>query len=208
MNSRLFMVLCLMITTCLCFGQSHYLIKSFDAYKDKNRIILNWSIKKGNSCFGIGILRSENGRDYTKIGEIQGICGSNESETNYTFVDESPNHANYYVLELGFSGKTDPPIFVKFISLDGKTSKVIPNPAIYTAYVLFDNPNNEKHTVRFYSNDGKLIRQNITNEDKVYISLENLDDRLLGGPFQKTYYYTIHDAQNSKISDGIFMFNN
>lgn len=208
MNSRLFMVLCLMITTFLCFGQSHYLIKSFDAYKDKNRIILNWSIKKGNSCVGIGILRSENGRDYTKIGEIQGICGSNESETNYTFVDESPNHANYYVLELGFSGKTDPPLYVKFISLDGKASKVIPNPAIYTAYVLFDNPNNEKHTVRFYTNDGKLIRQNITNEDKVYISLENLDDRLLGGPFQKTYYYTIHDAQNSKISDGIFMFNN
>lgn len=208
MNSKLFMVLCLMITTCLCFGQSHYLIKSFDAYKDKNRIILNWSIKKGNSCVGIGILRSENDINYTKIGEIHGICGDNESETNYTFVDESPNHANYYVLELGASGITDPPLFVKFISLDGKASKVIPNPAIYTAYVLFDNPNNEKHTVRFYSNDGKLIRQNITNEDKVYISLENLDDRLLGGPFQKTYYYTIHDAQNSKISDGIFMFNN
>ena len=208
MNSRLFMVLCLMITNYLCFGQSHYLIKRFDAYKDKNRIILNWSIKKGNSCVGIGILRSENDINYTKIGEIQGICGDNESETNYTFIDESPNHANYYVLELGASGITDPPLFVKFISLDGKASKVIPNPAIYTAYVLFDNPNNEKYTVRFYSNDGKLIRQNITNEDKVYISLENLDDRLLGSPFRKTYYYTIHDAQNSKIADGIFMFNN
>ncbi|MBK8888479.1 MAG: hypothetical protein IPN46_18895 [Saprospiraceae bacterium] len=130
MNSRLFMVLCLMITNYLCFGQSHYLIKRFDAYKDKNRIILNWSIKKGNSCVGIGILRSENDINYTKIGEIQGICGDNESETNYTFIDESPNHANYYVLELGASGITDPPLFVKFISLDGKASKVIPNPAV------------------------------------------------------------------------------
>jgi len=82
-----------------------------NAIKDKDRIILQWTIKKGSSCIGIGIFRSTDAINFEVIGEIKGVCGSTEFAQAYHFIDENPikNKTNYYVLEMGFSGKTTPP---------------------------------------------------------------------------------------------------
>ena len=80
------------------WSQSHYILDNLSAIKDKNRVIINWTIKRGNSCIGIGIFRSVDRTNYELIGEIQGICGSTEFAQAFHFIDENPvkNKTNYY----------------------------------------------------------------------------------------------------------------
>jgi hypothetical protein len=88
----------------------HPILKNFVARQLDDQVILQWTIIEGQTCFGIRIERSENDSVFKKIGEISGVCGSPDEDIIFTFTDSLPleNKINYYRLELGSQGYSDP----------------------------------------------------------------------------------------------------
>jgi hypothetical protein len=53
--------------------------------------------------------------------------------------------------------------------------KVYPNPMTKNAYILFDNPNNEKHKLVFYNTEGRIMREmNDITTDRILFKRDNL----------------------------------
>lgn len=200
--------LCLLsLTFCLTslYGQSHYLLSKLEATRHENRIILSWTIKQGGSCFGIGIFRSTDNNEFEKIGEITGNCGSSENEQNFIFIDDNPvkNMINYYVLEMGFSGKTNPPLKAEFFDFDKNISKVIPNPFKDSARILFINPDFTAYTLYIFDESGKLLKTAISKGDFFILSSDDIhfNTPATAGKF----YYTIADEKGQRITSGILI---
>lgn len=191
-------------------AQNHEILNRFQAIKDKDRVILLWTIKQNSSCQGIGILRSTNNRDFVQIGKIEGVCGSPSEEQHFTYVDENPvpNKTNYYVLELGFSGQTIPSLKVEFIDLSTSSSIVIPNPALYSTTIHFHNPNNEKHELFIYDLTGKYVWKGTTHSDSYHFDIMHIED-LSTASFnipRNMYHYIIRTESGKKISSGKIFF--
>lgn len=190
-------------------SQSHYLLDNLNAIKDKDRIILQWTIKKGSSCIGIGILRSTDAINFEVIGEIKGVCGSTEYAQAYHFIDENPirNKSNYYVLELGFSGKTTPPLRIEYIELGTNKSKVIPNPMSGEGRIYFENPNNENHTLHIFDAVGKYVFKYNSNEEYFTVNLSSLEEiETAAFNFNASrYFYYITDSNGKKVTSGYFI---
>lgn len=200
--------LCLLsITFCLTslYGQSHYLLSKFEATRHENRIILSWTIKQGGSCFGIGIFRSTDNTEFEKIGEITGNCGSSENEQNFIYIDDNPvkNMINYYVLEMGFSGKTKPPLEAEFFDFDKNSSKVIPNPFKDSARILFINPDFATYTLYIFEESGKLLKTAISKEDAFILTSDDIHYNTPAT--ERKFYYIITDEKGQRITSGIFI---
>ena len=88
------------------FAQRHPILGKFYLSENKGTVDLHWSIMEGSTCNGIQIYRSNDSIQFSKIGEISGVCGSISEEQSYTFSDVNPfrNQVNYYRLELGIHG--------------------------------------------------------------------------------------------------------
>lgn len=186
-------------------GQSHYLLSRLEVTRHDNRIILTWTIKQGGSCFGIGIFRSTDNTEFEKIGEISGNCGSAEEDLAYTFIDEKPvkNKINQYVLEMGFSGKTAPPLEIEYFEFDKNSSKVIPNPITTSGKVLFINPNNTRHTLSILDLNGKILKVISTESDHFKLSDEIFD--IIHPVSSNQYFYLISDEKGKRVSSGHFI---
>jgi len=199
----------LFVISIQAFSQHNAILSRFQAFKDKNRVILNWTIRQGNSCVGIGIFRSTDSIHFETIGEIQGICGSFDAAQNFTFIDENPvkNKTNYYVLELGFTGKTEPPLAVEFIEIGESKSKVVPNPNNGSGTIYFFNPNNENHTLQVYDSQGKHAFIAKSNQDYFSFSLDNMEEiEIASFNFPESKYsYIIINQANKIITSGIIL---
>lgn len=187
------------------FSQSHWFIDDFKGIKTNGKVILNWTIKKDNTCNGILILRSTDNSDFEVIGRIEGICGSSDSAQDYTFVDEEPilNKTNYYKLEFGLFGKTEPSLAIKFIDLSKTGSKVYPNPFLSETNIAFVNPNKSDHRVDIFDSTGKLVFRFVTNDDEVYVLfLTEVDQTQIIYPISTLYIYRIYDENNVLVASG------
>ena len=205
MKIRFIFLLVFLMINSISHAQSHYLLSRLEAFRADNRVIINWTIRRGGSCFGIGILRSVDKINYTVIGEISGDCGSSESEQSYTFTDENPvkDKVNFYVLEMGFSGKTEPPLSVEYFDFAKNESKVIPNP-IYTAgKIHFINPDYTPHTLTVFDESGKLIKTVYTNTEYFGLTSDILDTKSTFG--SNKFYYTIAEENGKRVSSGFFL---
>ena len=196
----------LILMTCLssAYGQSHYLLSRLEATKDRNGIILNFTIKQGGSCFGIGILRSTNNSDFEKIGEIAGVCGSAETEQNFVYIDENPvkNKIHYYVLEMGFSGKTAPPLEAEYFDFEKNKSIVFPNPMNSDGKIKFINTSPGKYRLYLYDIQGRFISDQSTDTDEFLVYLTTVDPEHYSA--NNKYLYTILNPGGQIISSGIF----
>lgn len=179
-------------------AQSHYLLDNFSAFRDGKRIILTWTIGQGNSCIGIGIYRSKDDLEYEKIHEFFGECGSPSKAQFYSFVDENPiqNSDNFYVLELGFSGRTTP-VLVTFEALPDSGSKVVPNPVSDSATIIYLNPNEKMNVLKFFNNSGQLITEITSSKSTVTLPIEQFSPGI--------YFYEISDFNQNRVSSGKFV---
>ena len=195
-----FITMTILLSTLTLTGQHHYLLDDFRVFKEKDRVILNWTLKKGSTCVGTGILRSTDGVNYEVIGEYQGICGSNESAQSYNFIDESPvkNAKNYYLLELGFSGKTDPALVIEYIDISKENYKVIPNPTSDVANIYFDNPTGENHILRLYDSAGSIIKSYKSSTDIFIIDVSNSIERNFYAHFSDKMYFFMIAEENGQ----------
>jgi hypothetical protein len=188
-------------------AQTHYLLSALDALKDNNRVILTWTIKKGNSCIGITIYRSVDNVNFKKIGEIQGACGSTEYAQSYLFIDESPikNRTNYYSLELGFSGRTEPSLAVQFIDFSQKKSVVLPNPVTSNGKIHIENPDHQKRNLFIFNKSGQKIYEDNSNNEFFPISLSQLNDQFSS---LTTFFYLITDQFGKFVDSGPILIGN
>lgn len=182
----------------LLSGQAHYLLDHFSAYRDQNRIILTWTVGKGNSCIGIGVYRSTDNIEFKNIHNIFGECGSPEFAKYYSYVDENPvkNQTNYYQLELGFSGRTTS-VAVRYDEIPEAGSLLSPNPVSHTAKLLFENREGKSLWIRIYNAQGTLLTQYPSGDESILLDLSGLVEGL--------YFYTISDRDNKLRSRGRFI---
>lgn len=173
-----------------CHAQEHYLLDSFKAIKDKNRVILLWTMKKGSTCIGTGILRSTDGINFEKIGEVSEVCGDLEKQKTYQYIDQEPviGATNYYVLELGFSGKTEPPVKTSFRDFGGKSSIVIANPG-KNVTIYFNNPDQDLYTFRLYSSIGNPVFSANTRAEELTIEPELFSLRPVKAFYMPDHFY-------------------
>lgn len=185
--------------TFVTLGQGHNMLVRFNAIADDDRIIVNWTIARNQSCIGIGIFRSSDGINYVKIGEIQGICGSTDEDQPFTYIDENPfvNSYNYYKLELGFNGQSQASDPVYFFSLVDNASRAFPNPTKEYSYIYFSNPSNLPYNLWVYSSESELVSHQSTNQEFFILTLT---PQQLGN--SKYVFYVITNKFNEKIASG------
>lgn len=158
----------------------HPALSAFLYIKERDKVILTWTIKRNNSCNGIGIYRSNDFEDYILIGRIEGICGSADNETNFTFVDSSPDiqGINYYKLSIGLEGETNPPLKVEYIKYPPNGILIIPNPSSqsYPIEIYWSNIDRNLCTIKIYTLDGVMRECYQTTEDRMILFDSNFDE--------------------------------
>ncbi len=208
LSVRCFVILLFILSTGFhVYAQDHYLLDNFTATKDRARIILTWTMKAGATCFGTGILRSDSNSDFKVIGNIPGICGSEDEKMTFSYIDENPipNATNYYVLELGFSGQTEPPLKVDYIVFNDKSSKAIPNPMRQHGRIVFENINNTLHTIKIYDSQGRFHKSYSTQDDFFSVEIRTFDGSKSQFLSAGLYFYTIENEKSTPISTGSFI---
>ena len=120
--------------------QPHPILKSFEAYKQPNGILLRWVIFGGNQCQGTKVYRSEDGLDFDQINHIPGICGNFTEDETYNYFDTIPhkNTYNHYRLEMGFQGFTDI-VTIFFEDFDGQNYALLSDPQLNRYQIFFTN---------------------------------------------------------------------
>lgn len=164
--------LALSVGTCTCQDS---ILQSFTVSSIDNTVQLNWTIKSGNTCQGINILRSTDSLNFTEIGDIQGVCGSIDQAESYNFLDPSPpkNKRIYYRLELGFNGLSDIRSIDYFLIEDELL--IFPNPANNQATIIVKNTFREQLKLTLYSFQGELILSRLTSNERFELNLSELN---------------------------------
>lgn len=107
------------------------------------------------------IERSNNGRDFTNIGEQQALTG-NAAEKNYGFTDIQPEQGiNFYRLKLIESNGSFTYSKVIAIKQDGNNMslRIFPNPATDLIHVIIPSSQKEIVTVQISNAEGRIIKE-------------------------------------------------
>ena len=178
--------------------QPHYLLDNFTAFRDGSRIVLNWTIKQGRSCIGIGIFRSTDNVTFTKIHDIFGECGSFSKPVSYTYIDETPirNAINYYELEMGFSGRTIA-IPIEFIDLSDHSHQIRPNPAIQNTRIYYSNDEHRKTMIEVYNSAGQQLFSLTGTETFFDLDLHSIPSGI--------YHFVIRENDKTVKTKGSFV---
>ena len=178
----------LIFLLCCFYSRAQDAILQFSVVQVENKVQLNFTLKAGYTCNGIGIYRSADSINFTLIGDIQGVCGSNDKNESYTFTDYAPlkNSKNFYRLEPGSLG-TSGIAGVFFIDLSENDVLIYPNPVTSTSAIYTLNTSHEERTLEIFSREGKLIYRSDPSREGLF-SLPT-DDFIPG-----IYYFTISSA--------------
>ncbi|HYG52701.1 MAG TPA: hypothetical protein VD905_17445 [Flavobacteriales bacterium] len=157
----IFLVFC----TLVCPVRAQVEMTYFTVVQLESKVQLKWELAAGNTCNGIQVYRSQNGTDFSFIGEIDGICGSSSVPQQFIFDDVSPFpfQVNYYKLILG-SGQHSPVISIDFSYVQSGYF-FIENPLRPTSELYLKQ--GEKFILRFYAPDGKLVGSFIPAGERV-----------------------------------------
>lgn len=175
----------------LSSAQNESVVLYFEAEEFNSNVRLNWTISQGNTCNGIDLFRSSDGINYTKIGNIEGICGSTSASTDYSFTDLFPekNSLNYYRLGLGGFGYSYI-VQIEIIDIGPNTYQIRPQPINENGVLLFKNDSGKTAELKVYNTQGNIVGEYSTNDEK--FELEELI-RLPGGLYH--FNLTVNDRE-------------
>ena len=150
---------------------------SINGHNENNVNIVNWvtSSEINNSHFDIE--RSEDGIDFTKIGETKS-GGNTTVNTNYSFTDKAPlTGTNFYRLkQWDFNGEFQ---YSKIISIENKSKKqgftIYPNPAIGNITVQSSTTKTYNRTVEVVDMIGRKVTSLTlpANQNVININTQN-----------------------------------
>ncbi|GAB5539319.1 MAG: hypothetical protein Salg2KO_14220 [Salibacteraceae bacterium] len=146
------------------------ILQNFNAFALSNSVELSWTIKKGNTCDGINILRSGDSLNFVEIGNIPGICGSEEKSESYAHSDLNPikNQRNYYRLELGLNGLSEI-ISKDYFKIETSPTLMFPNPTHGASKLVFQNLSRKEFEVSVFNAHGALVWHTRTAENYINI---------------------------------------
>ncbi len=152
------------------FAQNETVVLNLTATEFNGKVLLTWAVTQGNTCNGITVLHGVDSVNFSQIGTIEGICGSNAETINYQFTDVSPsvNETNYYRLSLGGIGYSYI-VLVDVYDAGNQSYIVTPNPISSESQLIFDNDNQEKVTITFFNEVGEIIREETSTEQSITI---------------------------------------
>ena len=164
----LFSFLTMLHTTASIFSQSNELLDDFTAFENDGKVYLNWTVTSGSTCDGIEIFHSNDLINFTKIGDIPGICGSSSEPVSYTFIHTTPlqNSVNNYRLQLGLLGFSNT-ISLNLIDTKETGYSVFPNPLQETSSLYFKNPRKELFIIRIFDHSGRMVTQQSVTSDNM-----------------------------------------
>lgn len=149
------------------------IVSNYNAESSNSKVYLRWTIQAGYTCNGIVITRSTDQITYSKVGEIFGVCGSEDSAQTYTFTDDNPiaSKTNFYKLELGFLGQTaERSVFV----WSGDGFLLYPNPAGSTTRLQYDNAASSTADLYLYDMQGRLVATQSNKQSVMQVDVSML----------------------------------
>jgi hypothetical protein len=178
-----------------CSGQDA--IIQFSVIQIENKVQLDFTIKSGNTCNGIGVYRSADSINFSLIGDIEGVCGSADKNESYSFTDYSPlkNSKNYYRLHPGML-PTSGVAGVFYLDLSENEVLVYPNPVTYASSIFSLNPSHEERTLNVFSREGKHVYK---SEPSRTNSFPLPDDFFIPG----IYYFTISSGNAERFKGNL-----
>lgn len=154
-------------------GQFEYVVKNslpivlekFEAEARDNDAVLSWTTSSEINNSHFNILRSTDGVNYDKVGQVKG-AGNSTSLLDYSFVDSNANVAEvvYYKLEqVDFDGSSVKSDAVSVMFTTSSSVAIYPNPVRNTLKVSY----RENAQVNIYNTLGVLVAQENTGEINV-----------------------------------------
>ena len=179
------------------YAQNEHVIGNFSVSELNEKVLLTWSIKQGYTCNGIQILRSTDSINYTPIGSINGVCGSNQSDTPYEFTDLFPekNTTNYYRLNMGGVG------FSKVLAIEiidpGMNSYLLqPNPVSDISELHFNNEAKNNIAFTVFTPNGIAVYSISTIDEVIFLNSSNFNSGF--------YLFRLINTTNGSVVNGKF----
>jgi len=131
---------------------------SFGLDNQEKSVLLNWETKSETDNDYFVVLRSQNGIDFEKIGELNGQ-GNSSVIVNYQFIDERPLYGtSYYKLQqVDFNGESS---FSQILSTSVSvmdTFVLYPNPTSYDVNLLLSAEEKESVLIEVFDVVGQLV---------------------------------------------------
>lgn len=175
MIKKLVIILVSLSSVHLYSQEADFILSKFFAVQVDDKVLLRWTIEKGNTCEDTYVERSSDGISFERIGLIGGICGSPDASITYEFYDSLPllNRNNHYRLILGQYGFTTTKT-VEFINYNEDGFILAPNPFNDFTIFRFENEKSEEYTIIILDLMGRNMLQKTTASDQFIISKQEL----------------------------------
>ncbi|MEO6833302.1 MAG: T9SS type A sorting domain-containing protein [Chitinophagaceae bacterium] len=161
---------------------------SFDAQAAGNTSLLNWSMVKGSTLASTDVVRSSDGKTFSKIGNVKGVDGT----TNYSFVDESPiDGANFYRITLNDVSGAEKQSSVKKVIFGKLAQAAIAQGTTGGMNLRLLNTTNNA-TYEVFSSKGQIVAQG---------SITGTSIKEVSGLIPGLYVVSFKDAQGNAIQN-------
>src|SRR3989344_3435178 len=130
----------------------------FFLVQQDNVVLIRWTVNSGSLCNGTAVYRSIDGADDVLVGEIPGICGSENEDKEYSLIDASPgfNTTNSYYIRFGFSEYSEEKeIYVKY--LDPGRLYLGPNPSETMVSLEWNDQFHDEYSIRVVDDLGRTV---------------------------------------------------
>lgn len=130
----------------------------FSLVQQDNVVLIRWTVNSGSLCNGTAVYRSTDGSSDVLVGEIPGICGSENENKEYSLIDASPsfNTSNRYYIRFGFSEYSEEKeIYVKY--LEPERLYLGPNPSETTISLEWNDQFHDKYTIQVIDDLGMNV---------------------------------------------------
>jgi hypothetical protein len=142
---------------------------------------LNWTVAQEVDFSHYEVLRSSNGKDFVKIGEVYPENKSTEMK-NYTFLDASVKaDLAYYKLNLineDGSSSFSNLLVINHIVVAPVITKLYPNPATTTLLVSLEGVDAEVSTITIQDLSGKIVYSTETSDVSTLLNINELNKGL------------------------------
>ena len=192
------MLKCLFLLLLVSFGftaKSQSILSDFDIDLSEGKVLLAWTIKSGNVCNGMQILRSKDSISFVMIEDIQGVCGNLSSSVSYTFTDQTPilNTTNYY--KINFGGQQESHVLgIEVINVINNSYLLKPNPVSGASDLYFQNDNQNEMVLKVFDDFGDVIYLDQTYSNKFVFDSTSFSSGI--------YYFSLENQKTRNVING------
>ncbi len=141
-------------------AQEHPFLEDYSTVELPQGVLVSWTIMGGRTCDGQEVQRSLDGLHFEVVHLIQGICGSPETATRYSYLDPTPAEfaTVFYRIKLGNDGFSSIKN-VQLQQLSESSQRFFPNPTGGQAVLMLNVPPGTTADMRIWNAAGALVLQ-------------------------------------------------